>query len=192
MAENTRPKLGFVIVAGLMMASLAVLNLGTANSALSTECEPTGSGGGGGGTGSPSPSPSDSEEPFPPSFPPSLPPIIPGESESPSASPSESEGSPRRCDSEITIGYKSGNSEFAGAVRSDENECESGRRVTLKKKRPGPDQKVGQTVTNQRGRWEIRVPDAKGRYYAKTPKQSVTSDEGRVVCGGARSATEPV
>lgn len=187
MAENTRPRFGFVIVAALMAASLAVLNFGTARSALSTECEDTG-GGGGGGSESPSPSPSESDEPFPPS----LPPILPGESESPSPSPSEDEGSRQRCDSEITIDFRSARSEFGGAVKSDENECRSGRRVSLKKKRPGPDRNAGQTVTNQRGRWEVTVPDAKGSYYAKTPQQNVTTDDGRAVCGAARSNTVKV
>lgn len=191
MSEGIKQKFGFVVAAAMVVAALGVLNLGaTANS--STECTPDGGGGGGGGTQSPSPSPSESETEEP--FPPSLPPILPTDEEtSASPSPSDTEGQARRCDSEITINYKGPNKqypnrrEFTGNVRSDEEACEAGRKVVLKRHKRGPDQTVDTTVTNDRGRWRIPLRRANGRYYARTPQEKVASDSGRVTCGADRS-----
>ena len=199
MSERIKQKLGFVVAAAMVLAGVAVLNVGAgASTAAATECEPDGGSGGGespspSGSASPSPSESETEEPFPPT----LPPIVPSESESesPSASPSESEGQARRCESEITINYRGPNRqnperrEFSGRVRSDEDACESGRKVLLKKKRPGRDKTVDTTVTNDRGTWRVPVRRANGRYYAQTPQERVASDQGRVTCGAARSTT---
>lgn len=189
MSEGIKQKFGFVVAAAMVVAALGVLNLGaTANS--STKCTPDDGSGGGGETESPSPSPSDTEEPFPPT----LPPILPTDEEtSASPSPSDSEGQARRCDSEITISYKGPSdryprrNEFTGNVRSDEEACEAGRKVVLKRHKRGPDQKVDTTVTNDRGRWRIPVKRANGRYYARTPQEKVASESGRVTCGAARS-----
>ena len=190
MSEGIKQKFGFVVAAAMVVAALGVLNLG-ATASSSTECTPDGGGGGGGGTESPSPSPSESETEEP--FPPSLPPILPSESESASPSPSDTEGQARRCDSEITINYKGpnkqypGRREFTGNVRSDEEACEAGRKVALKRHKRGPDQTVDTTVTNDRGKWRIPVNRANGRYYARTPQEKVASDDGRVTCGADRS-----
>lgn len=191
MSESIKQKLGFFVAALMVVAALGVLNLG-ATARSSTECTPDDDGGGGGGTESPSPSPSESDDPFPPS----LPPILPTDEEtSASPSPSDTEGQARRCDSEITINYRGPNRErpqrreFVGKVRSDEEACESGRRVILRKVRSGPDRRVDTTVTNDRGAWRIPVRRANGRYYAQTPEERVASDEGRVTCGADRSKT---
>ena len=193
MSESVKQKFGFIVAACMVLAGVAVLNVG-ASTAAATECEPDGGGGGGGGESpSPSPSPSDTEEPFPPS----LPPILPTDDETTaSPSPSESDdGQARRCASEISINYRGPNRknperrEFSGRVRSDESACESGRRVLVKKKKPGRDRTVETTVTNDRGSWKAPVSRANGRYYASTPQERVASDQGRVTCGAAKSTT---
>ena len=196
MSERIKQKLGFVVAAAMVLAGLAVLNVGAgASTAAATECEPDGGGGGGGSpspSGSASPSPSETEEPFPPT----LPPIVPTDEEtSPSPSPSESEDQARRCESEISINYKGPNRknpqrrQFSGNVRSDEDACEGGRKVLVKKKRSGRDRTIDTTVTNDRGRWTVRVARANGRYYASTPQERVASDQGRVTCGADKSPT---
>lgn len=190
MAESGKQKLGFLVAAMMMVGALAALNLGTPATAQQEACDPDG-GGGGNPSESPSPSPSESEEPFPPS----IPPIIPDETESESPSPTETAGGQgRECDSNITIGYRNpyrqegDRPQFYGRVRSQEDACESGRKVLLKKARNGKrDLTVDTTVTNQRGKWRIPAKRANGKFYAKTPQERVPSDQGRVTCGGDRS-----
>ena len=189
MAESIKQKLGFVVAAVMVLAALGALNLGSPADAQAQRCE---SEGGGGGTASPSPSPSETEEPFPPS----LPPIIPEESESSSPSPTNTEGGQaRNCPSEITMSYQGptrknpGRRQFVGKVRSEEDACETGRKVLVKKVRGGRDRTVDSTVTNQRGSWKAPVRRANGRYYAQTPSERVPSDSGRVTCGADRSKT---
>ena len=188
MSESIKQKFGFVVAALMVVAALGVLNIG-ATARSSTECEPHGDPKPN-PSGSASPSPTESDDPFPPS----LPPILPTDEEtSASPSPSDSEGQARNCGSEITINYKGpnkqypGRREFTGHVRSDEEACEAGRKVILKKHKSGPDQRVDTTVTNDNGRWRIPINRANGRYYARTPQEKVASDSGRVTCGADRS-----
>ncbi len=191
MTESIKQTLGFVVAAAMVLAGIAVLNVGSAASSLATECE----GGAGGGspspTGSASPSPTETDDGLP-----SLPPILPSRTtESPS--PTASDTGPtqaRRCESEITINFRGPNRErperreFAGRVRSDEDACEAGRKVVLKKdRRDRRDLIVDTTLTNDRGTWRVPVRRANGRYYAKTPQEKVPSDQGRVTCGADRS-----
>lgn len=185
MAENIKQKLGFVVAAMMVIAGLAVLNLGSAG-AQAKACGD--GGGGGGGTPSASPSPTEPEEPFPPP----LPPIIPEETESPSPSPSASDG-PRKCSSDITLNYqgpskkKPARRQFSGNVKSAEDECEKGRKVILKKLKKGKDKTVDATVTDPKGGYKIPVARANGRYYSQTPKDNVVTRDGRVTCGAAKS-----
>ena len=181
----------------MVLSAVAVLNVGSPALSASTECEPDGGGGGGGESptpsGSASPSPSTSS---PAPFPPTLPPILPTASSS-SPSPTASDtggGGARKCDSEITIKYqrpnleRPGRDKFYGNVRSDEEACEGGRQVIVKRAKAGRDATFDRTVTNNRGRWTVPGKGAKkGRYYAKTPEERVASDQGRVTCGADRS-----
>lgn len=183
MAESIKQKLGFVVAAMMVIAGLAVLNLGSAGA----QAKACGDGGGGGGTPSASPSPTESEEPFPP-----IPPIFPEDPETPSPSPSASDG-PRKCSSDITLNYqgpsrkKPARRQFAGNVKSAEDECEKGRKVILKKLKKGKDKIVDTTVTDPKGGYKIPVGRANGRYYSQTPKDNVVTRDGRVTCGAAKS-----
>ena len=174
-------RVGVLAALSLFVGSIAVLNIGGLVPA-STAAEECGSSGG----GSPSPSPSESDDGGLPI--PTLP--IPGD-ESPSPSPSESNGEQVRCESSVTISFRGPTpdrprSEFRGAVSSQETDCERGRRVIVKKVRRGPDRSVGNTLTNRRGRYVVRVNRADGRYYAKATRSEVA---GNVVCLPARSRT---
>jgi hypothetical protein len=184
MPETVKQKLGFLVAAMMMVAALAVLNIGSPAGAQAKPCK---SGGGGNQTASPSPSPTESEEPFPPS----LPPIIPEETESESPSPTASTGGDaRNCSSDISLKYKG--KEFSGSVQSQEDECEVGRKVLLKKKKKGRDRTIETTVTNNKGSFSMPVNKAKGKYYVQTPKEKVAADDGPVNCGAAKSDTVKV
>jgi hypothetical protein len=74
---------------------------------------------------------------------------------------------------------------FKGKVKSPETDCERGRKVTLKKKKKGPDATAGSSVSRRNGGWSVREPRAKGRYYALVAKQKV----GTTTCGRAESRT---
>ncbi|MGH2807756.1 MAG: hypothetical protein ACRDKT_10835 [Actinomycetota bacterium] len=182
-------RVALTIVLSLVAAAIAVLNFG--GGAIAQEC---------GRDGSPSPSPSTtSPSPTDEGPLPTLPPL-PGEEESESPTPSDSTTSTPtpgqgqqtiKCDSKITIRFADGRDRFSGAVRSEENACERGRRVILKKVKRGPDKTVGRTRTNPRGRWSIKEEGARGRYYAKTPKRNVDPAGAgpRFECGAAKSRT---
>lgn len=67
--------------------------------------------------------------------------------------------------------------------------CETGRRVLLKKKRPGADRVVGRDRVNKRDRWSEKVSrHAKGRFYAVLPEKTVIAEDGTIVtCERTRS-----
>jgi hypothetical protein len=59
--------------------------------------------------------------------------------------------------------------------------CAAGRKVVLKKKRPGKDKRIGADQTNARSRWRLKGNRPNGRYYAKIRRTSR--------CPGDRSRT---
>jgi hypothetical protein len=180
------------------LAVLAVLVLATGGpaqpesktTAQAAECVPDG-GTSPSPTGSPTSSPTGS-----PGLPlPTLPTGggSPTSTQSPTQTASPTEGpETQRCDSTITIGYKSRVDAFKGTVRSERSDCEAGRKVVLTRDRARPqrDLKVGATVTNQRGKWTVRgLEDPPGKYYATVKKETDSSGEGKLVCGADRSRT---
>ena len=74
---------------------------------------------------------------------------------------------------------------FKGKVKSDNSDCEAGRKVALKRKKKGKDPTVGNTVSKRSGSWTIKEPNARGRYYAKAAKRTV----GSVTCLVGKSKT---
>jgi hypothetical protein len=185
-------RVAVTIVFSLIAAGIAVLNFG--GGAIAQEC---------GGGGSPSPSPSTtSPTPTETGGLPITPPITlpPGGGSSTTPAPTGSTSTPGggsgpqetiECDSEITIRFAGRTDTFKGAVNSDENVCERGRRVILKRVKAGPDKTVGRTTTNQRGRWNIKERNARGRYYAQTPARTVDPPGAgaEYECGAAKSRT---
>lgn len=191
------------IVAGLWIATVYVLSVGAvppSPQAHAQDCLP----GDPGfpeceeeeGSPSPSPSPSGSPSPSPspsgsspqPSGSPS-----PSGSASPSPSPSSSQTTPPppsidEQDSSLSISYKRG--AFKGRVRSDSRRCETGRRIVLKKVKPGKDATVGRDRTDGDGRWKIPKRKPEGRYYAKAKRKQYDGGDNRtIVCKAARSRT---
>jgi hypothetical protein len=77
---------------------------------------------------------------------------------------------------------------FKGVVNSTNKRCEQGRKITLKKKKDGPDATAGTGKSNDQGAWKVREPRANGRYYVLVAKKVFTSGNGnRVVCKPGRS-----
>jgi hypothetical protein len=82
---------------------------------------------------------------------------------------------------------------YHGKVKSSDERCERGRRVTLFEKQPGADDKVGSDRTNQQGRWKVKVPTGdlqpNDRFYAKVRRKlRIVSADG-YVCRGDTSRT---
>lgn len=219
-SSNEIPKslaiLATAVASGLALALVlsSAPVLGGRDSALAAGTKCTGGGGGGGGTPSPtatqtsgplpgpiqtllSPSPSPTGSASPTASPSSRMPDPALTTPTPTGSPSESPISPppqstRKCESRITLSYNGNRQRFSGEVRSDETACERGRRVVLKRdRRKGRDRRVAATVTNNRGRYQIPLPDRSGRrFYTKAPRQTVrAADREEVVCLGDRSRT---
>lgn len=213
MSDRTHSVLGLVTAGLIMGSAVAVLNLGAPNlSSAAARCK-----GGGSPSPSPSPSasetsqadapvpaqttgtpsPSGSASPSPSrssTFPPPLPTLpLPSGSQSPSPTPTKSGGASARCPTRVTIEYDAPGppdpkrAEFSGAVKSPQDECESGRRVILKKERSGKDQTVSRTVSNARGKWSVQTRGSDGTFYAVAPKERTATDEGPVVCEEGRS-----
>lgn len=145
------------------------------------------------GSGTPSPTPSASEPPDAPAPATTTPQNSPTPGATPSESPASSPppGATQQCQSKITISYASNRQRFSGEVRSDKRACEAGRRVMLKRdRRSGKDRTVATTVTGRNGGWRLPLPDRSGRrFYARTPRQEVSSEQGQIVCLGDRSRT---
>ena len=109
------------------------------------------------------------------------------------ASPTPTEPPPPvREDSTVSIRYNG--RAFKGAVNSDDPRCERGRRVLLKKKRPGRDATVGSDRTNRRGAYSIPEPRANGTYYtvATKKKTRVAADGSQTICTKSRSRNRNV
>jgi hypothetical protein len=63
----------------------------------------------------------------------------------------------------LTIGYSGG--DFHGKLRP-RGRCANGKRVSVFRRKPASDAKVGSDSTNSRGRYSIRSPGADGSFYA--------------------------
>lgn len=73
--------------------------------------------------------------------------------------------------------------QFSGAVRSKEPACISGRRIKVKRVRPGRDKTVGKDFSDINGLWNIRTNQRVGTWYAKLKPARV----GKLRCSGDRS-----
>ena len=80
---------------------------------------------------------------------------------------------------------------FDGKVKSDTAKCERGRKVVLKKKRPGRDKVVGSDTTNGEGEYSIPLRRADGVFYAVAPRDTFERNDGVTdVCLKGRSPNE--
>lgn len=79
---------------------------------------------------------------------------------------------------------------FSGRIKSKRARCKAGRRVTLVKVRKGiSDKIVARTRTGPRGRWKIRRPRPRGRFYAVIPRKQGSGYGHRHLCRKDRSRT---
>jgi hypothetical protein len=83
--------------------------------------------------------------------------------------------------SNISIRYRQSRNRFRGSVGSADQECQSGRRVTVKKVRQGRDRVIGRTVTTSFGNWSLRKSVDRGRYYANVAKKTFVASNGDTV-----------
>jgi hypothetical protein len=71
---------------------------------------------------------------------------------------------------------------FRGRVLSESTACIAGRKVVLKRRRPGRDKNVAVDFTSSRGKWKQPIPHPAGRYYAKLKRTAqCTGDKSRTV-----------
>ena len=96
-----------------------------------------------------------------------------------------------RFETAVTIRYnrKARPPAFKGAVATDFEGCSNGRRIVLKKKRPGKDRVVGRDLSNSKGNWKIVKRRARGRYYAVAPRKQFEVNNATVICNRDTSVT---
>jgi hypothetical protein len=84
---------------------------------------------------------------------------------------------------------------FFGKVSSEVAECESGRKVRLKKvaKRGSPDKRAGKDTSQTDGSWLVKVKGADGTYYAIAKSMTLFTGNGdEVDCKAGRSKNKTV
>ena len=69
------------------------------------------------------------------------------------------------------------NRKFIRGKAKTEDECESGRNVTLFRRRPGPDSVVGADTTNSLGRYGVKTGRKRGTYYARIAASTATDTQ---------------
>ena len=90
----------------------------------------------------------------------------------------------------LSIAYaRSAGGRFSGTVKSREQACLAGRKVTVFLKQGGQDKAVGNGTSNKRGGWSVSPHGTltPGNYYARTRAQGLGAGAG--TCGAAKSAT---
>jgi hypothetical protein len=76
---------------------------------------------------------------------------------------------------------------FRGRLFSSKRRCETFRLVRLFKVKRGKDKKIGQDQANGQGRWRIRKPNAKGRFYVRVARKEFTQGGNLHICLKGRS-----
>ena len=90
----------------------------------------------------------------------------------------------------LSIVYsRSSGGRFSGMVKSREQACLAGRKVTVYLKRGGKDKAVGNSTSSKRGDWSVapRGAVAPGYYYVGTRAQGLGPGAG--ICSAAKSVT---
>jgi hypothetical protein len=85
----------------------------------------------------------------------------------------------------VGITYKRRRHGFTGKVSSSKHACVAAQKVTVFRKRRGPDRKIGSDVTSSTGVYFVHFETSKGRYYAQVPRQMRS---GVGFCGPATSS----
>jgi hypothetical protein len=85
--------------------------------------------------------------------------------------------------SSVTIHWSATDEVFHGKVSSSNAECVAHRAVKVFQKTSSGPQLVGKTTSAKQGGWILSLMAHSGKYFAKTPQQTIMS----IDCGGARS-----
>ena len=94
-----------------------------------------------------------------------------------------------RTASTVRLVHRLGPDRFGGKVNSEDEICESGRRVVIKKARDGRDRRVARTTTGPLGGFRVKHnKGGRGTYYAVAKRMTSTDGVDTVVCTRARSA----
>jgi hypothetical protein len=93
----------------------------------------------------------------------------------------------------VTIAYHLGpapyyeGTNFHGKVKSHHHKCIKHRKVTVKRKKSGNDQKIGSDKSNNKGKWKVLTgPVPSGKYYAVAKKKTLGNGH---VCKKGKSPT---
>ncbi len=82
---------------------------------------------------------------------------------------------------QIEIRYKSSVNSFRGDLFSDEEECNVGRRIILRRIERARRPIVGRTTTKSDRTWAITINDAEGRYRAEAHRRTIRFDGGETL-----------
>lgn len=89
----------------------------------------------------------------------------------------------------LTARFQGETNVFKGRAASANPACEPGRRVTVKRVRPGSDERVASDRTDSVGRWSLVHNARAGQYYAKMGRKDIGPGEHRHICVGVRTST---
>lgn len=79
---------------------------------------------------------------------------------------------------------------FHGKVKSPRRQCLKGRKITVFRKKPGPDKRIGSGTSIGGGHWKVnKKPDKGKKYYAKVKKRRVKKHGHSHRCKPGRSRT---
>jgi hypothetical protein len=84
----------------------------------------------------------------------------------------------------LTIAYHRAILAFTGTLKSSRHACVARQKVTVRRRRPGPDQVVGTGTTSSTGAYKVHDADPRGEFYATIPQREI-SPVG--ICEAARS-----
>lgn len=89
----------------------------------------------------------------------------------------------------LTIAYHRAILAFTGTLKSSRHACVARQKVTVRRRRPGPDQVVGTGTTSSTGAYKVHDADPRGEFYASVPQREI-SPVG--ICEAARSTVVKV
>ncbi len=84
---------------------------------------------------------------------------------------------------DLTIKYKK-HKKFKGKITSSEPGCVDDEKVTVFRKKKGPDAKVGSAFSDNDGKWKLQKKNAEGKFYAVVDESALPDDD---ICLGAQS-----
>jgi 6-phosphogluconolactonase (cycloisomerase 2 family) len=78
---------------------------------------------------------------------------------------------------QLTIKYQAKKNRFKGKITSNEADCIDGEKVTVFRKKKGPDKKLGSKDTDANGKWKLKQKNADGKFYATVGETVLPDDD---------------